>query len=112
MAILTKVQSVAAGVDPAFANAAGGGDSFKNTGAEKVIVQNTDGSAHTVTFDSPGTCNFGAAANAAHDVNAVNVPAGAFRMFGPFPPPQFNDGNDLVQISYSAATGMKVAVVS
>src|SRR4051812_21587924 len=85
--------------------AAGGGDSFPNSGTEFFYVKNSDAAPHTVTFDSPGTCSFELAANAAHDLSAV-IAAGEERILGPFPTGRFNDPNGLVQVSYSAATSM------
>lgn len=110
MAILT-VQKPTLGVVGAtltLAAAAAGGDSFPNTGVEYFHIVNSHATlARTVTFDSPGTCSFGLAANALHDV-AVVVPgvdmAPANRVVvGPFPRSRFNDGNERVQVTYSAS---------
>lgn len=84
------------------------GDSFINTGIEFFHVLNSHATvSRTVTFDSPGTCNFGLAANAAHDM-AMVVPgvsgAPANRVIiGPFPTGRFNDAGGSVQVTYSAA---------
>ncbi len=111
MAILTVVKPSLTGADPAFVAAAGGGDSFPNTGKETVHVKNGGGSEITPTFDAPGTCDFGVAANAAHDASGP-VPAGGTRVYGPFAPAKFNDGNGRVQISYSGVTTVTVAVLA
>lgn len=112
MAILTVRAPLIGGVTFAMENAAGGGDSFPNSGSEILVVRNGDASGKTVTIDSPGTCNFGAAANAAHDVTAFNIPAGQIGIFGPFPMDRFNDANGRVQISYSAVTSVQVTVIA
>lgn len=106
------------GVTTQLVAAAAGGDSFPNTGVEWVEILNSHATAsRTVTFDSPGTCSFGLAANAAHDL-AVVVPgvtgAPANRVsVGPFPTTRFNDANNRVQITYSdAAADLTVGVRS
>jgi len=112
MAIITSHQPTAAGLLVTQSSCAAGGDSFQNSGKELLLIDNTDGSDHTVTVDSPNTCDFGLAANAAHDVAAVNVVAGTKKLFGPFPPKRFNDSNGRVQVTYSSETGMKISVIA
>jgi hypothetical protein len=115
MAILTVQRPVlgASGVTLSFSSATSAGDSFANTGVEYVHIVNT-GAARTVTFDSPGTCSFALAANAAHDT-IVSVPPAASapdnrKVVGPFPTTRFNDGNSRVQITYDDASGITLAV--
>lgn len=110
MATLTVQTAAIAGTALTLSAAAGGGDQFANSGNERVLIKNGSGSPITVTFDSPATCNFGAAAAAAHDI-AVVVAAGAETLAGPFAVDRFNDGNGNVQISYSGVTSLTVAVV-
>lgn len=109
MAVLTPKTPVLAGLVFAGAAAAGGGDSFANTGIEFFYANNASGGAITITFDSPNTCNFNVAANAAHD-DAVVVSAGTAQIIGPFPPGRFNDGSGNVQVTYSGVTSLTVAV--
>lgn len=109
MAVLTVVKSTLTGANPGFAAAAGGGDSFPNTGNERVTIINGDAGGITVAFDSPAACNLGASANAAHDGGGA-VAGTATRVFGPFDPNRFNDANGRVQITYSAVTSVTVAV--
>lgn len=118
MAILTVQKPALAGATLQLVAAAAGGDSFPNTGVEYFHILNSHATlARTVTFDSPGTCTFGLAANAAHDV-AVVVPGVASApanrvVIGPFPVGRFNDGNSRVQVSYSdAAADLTVAAQS
>lgn len=111
MAILTVVTPDVNGEDPGFATAAAGGDSFPNTGKEFVHIKNANATlARTVTFDSPGTCSFNLAANAAHD-QAVSIPASSQRVIGPFPPGRFNDTNGRVQMTYSSEADLTIAVL-
>src|SRR3954471_4035755 len=110
MAILTVQIPALTGGLVTKANAAGGGDSFPNTGQETLFVENLDAGSHTVTADSPGTCSFGATAAAAHDA-VIAVAAGETRQIGPFPVARFNDANSRVQLTYDAVTNVKVWVV-
>jgi hypothetical protein len=111
MAVLTVQRPAAAGVVSAMAAAAGGGDSFPNTGKEWVRVTNSHAdAARTVTFDAPGVCDFHLAANAAHDL-AVTVAAQTTRIVGPFPIKRFNDANQRVAVTYSdSAADLTIAV--
>jgi len=111
MATLSVQSTAAAGTAITFTAAAGGGDKFANSGSQRLLVRNDDASPVTVTIDAPGTCNFGAAANAAHDL-AVSVAAGAEKWIGPFDVSRFNDSNGFVNISYSGVTSLTVAVVN
>lgn len=112
MAILTVQRPTTAGANITLAAAAGGGDSFANDGRTLFQVTNGSGGAITVTFDSPRTCDFGLAANAAHDL-AISVPAGESRYIGPFVQGRFNDASTgRVQVTYSDVTTLTVAAIS
>jgi hypothetical protein len=106
MAALT-VQSLSAGAAIALSSAAGGGDTFANTGIERLMVTNGGGSPITVTIDSPGQCNFGVLANAAHDL-AVTVAAGATKIL---PPLAVNQYGETASITYSGVTSVTVAAI-
>lgn len=108
MAIIPRAGSSATGVAFALQAANAGGDSFRNSGAERFHVKNGSGAGITVTFTSPNPCNFGLVGGG-HSW-AVTVGAGAEVLVGPFPPQQFNDVNGLVQVTYSAAAAVTVAV--
>jgi len=120
MAVLTVQRPTLAttGATLALSAAAAGGDSFANTGVEYFRIKNAHATdPRTVTFDSPGTCSHGLAANAAHDV-AVVVPGAASAplnevVVGPFPVKRFNDTNSRVQVTYSdSAADLTVAAQS
>lgn len=85
-------------------------DQFSNNGKVALMVVSTDAGSCTITFDSPGTCNFGAAANAAHDL-AVTVAAGATKVIGPLDPARFNDGSDMC-IFTSSVTGATIKLAA
>lgn len=112
MATISRQQITEAGLNPTLAAAAGGGDDFKNSGNEFLYVENTDGSSHTVTVSAQisetDDRQYGKLSKS--DVS-VAVPAGEFRLIGPFPPSAFNSSGK-ADITYSAATGMNVAVLT
>lgn len=113
MAILTVQKPALAGAVLAKQAAAAGGDSFPNSGVEFVNVTNTHATdPRTLTFDAPGICSLGLAADPVHD-SVVVVTALTTRTIGPFPVRQFNDANGRVQITYSdAAANISIAVQS
>ena len=97
------------------AAAAGGGDSWANTGKEQFAIKNGGGGSITVTFKCNGgdgnnrVCNFNVAATPGHDV-AQTIPNDSnIYLIGPFPT-YFNDGSGLLQVTYSAVTTVTVAV--
>ena len=100
----------------AFASGTAAGDSFPNTGIEYVHVVNTGSTQKIITFDSPGTCSFALAANAAHDLAGLVPPVASApsnrKVFGPFPRTRFNDGNERVVITIDDASGITLAVQS
>lgn len=97
------------GVDLAGVAAAGGGDSFTNSGQEVFVVKNGGGAPITVTVVTPATVD----GLAVTDLTA-SVAAGATRMIGPFPPGIYNDtgaAGGIVSVTYSGVTTVTVAVV-
>ncbi len=110
MAVLTVNKIVQAGLVSTLVSAAGGGDSFPNTGHEFMEVTNGDSGAHVVTFVASGpACNYGLAGTTAHD-QTVSVAAGATKKIGPFPTAKFNDSNGRVQVTYDGVTSVTVGV--
>jgi hypothetical protein len=108
VAVLTVQQVALAGLTPTYAAAAAGGDSFANDGEVFLHVKNTNAAARTVTVASQRPATPGLApAN-----NAVVVPLTVGdKMIGPFDPTVWNDTNGLVQITYTAETGVTVAAI-
>ncbi len=87
------------------------GDTFSNSGREFFYIKNASVSSITVTFDSPGTCNFELAANSAHDL-VVTVPAATEKLIGPFSQTRFNDATGRVTAICSAVTTVTVGVIA
>jgi len=102
MAALTVTSVSTAGATVSAAAAAGGGDTFANTGSELFYVINGGGSPITVTF-ATGTYFGGEPITA----RAVSVNNGVTKIFGPFRPDIFGT---TVNVTYSAATSVTVAV--
>lgn len=91
------------------AAAAGGGDSFPNTGKEFLYVNNGGGGSITVTISSNGAgtvCNFGVTGTQ-HD-KTLTVGAGKIGVIGGLDPKQFNDSNGRVQVTYSGVSSVTV----
>jgi hypothetical protein len=86
--------------------AAGGGDSFPNTGREFLHVLNGGGSSITVTVAIAVTVEGQAVPG-----KAFTVGNGAQRIMGPFPTGTFNDSNSRVNITYSGVTSVTVGVI-
>lgn len=111
MAALSIVNStrVSPGVDLAGAAAAGGGDTFVNTGVELVVFKNASVGSITVTIATPGTVDGLAIAD-----RTIAVGAGETRLVGPFPPGIYNDtfiSGGVVAMTYSGVTTFTVTVI-
>lgn len=108
MATLTVQQIDQTGDALNFVAADAGGDEFDNSsGRVLVIFRNDDASPHTATIASPGQCSQGFN----HPVDITIGSGGEEQLAGFFFKGRFNDGNDLVQISYDDVTSVSVAVV-
>ncbi len=109
MATLTvNSVSVTAGFDAksAFAAVAAGGDQFVNDGKTFCIFKNTNGATRTVTAATAATY-YGRAVG--DDSYTVAVTTG--ETVTPFYPKGiFNDNDGYVQLTYSADSGLTVAV--
>lgn len=106
MAKLTVQQIARAGLEPTFAAAAAGGDTFDNDGRTFFWVKNGDADELTVTIDSIVDCDQGFD----HDPD-VAIPAGEERLIGPFPTGRFNDSSGEVSATYDDETSVTVAAV-
>lgn len=83
--------------------AAGGGDNFDNDGNTFLFISNGSGAGITLTVDVAATLDGLAVTD-----RAVSVGAGKSLLLGPFPPAFYNDGNNRVNLTYSAVTSVKV----
>jgi nicotinamide mononucleotide (NMN) deamidase PncC len=116
MAVLSVQSPSLAGVAITHNAAAGGGDSFQNSGNVYIHVKNTSGGTLTpaVKVEGQGTDNFGVSGAGGtvfdQDVNLANNEE---KVIGPFPPGRFNDANGRVQLTYpNGVTGVTVAVIA
>jgi hypothetical protein len=108
MAVLSVQNITRAGfnLDQNDVAAAGGGDSFPNTGQEMLYVRNGGGSqitvtlAYQVTFDGQTIPS-----------KTVAVPAGEAMLIGPFPTGSYNDANSRANVTYSGVTSVTVAAL-
>ena len=106
MATLTIKTLDRTGLDVTVADAAAdvGGDEFANDGSRTFYsVNNGSGSPVTVTFVTPVTVDGLAVAD-----RDVVVAAGSTSLIGPFPRSDYNDANNMVQVTYSAVTTVTV----
>lgn len=94
--------SIIPGLEPSLNAANSGGDDCANTGAVYLYVENTSAADETITFDDTETSEYG------QDIDppAQTVPAGSFKIFGPFPKDKFGGS---LSWSYSSAAAFQVA---
>lgn len=107
MALLTvQHTSGLTGLTPTFSAAAGGGDTFQNSGSPQFQVKNGGGSSITVTVAAQHACEQGVT----HNVVAT-VAAGAHAVLGPFDH-HYNNVAGIVSVTYSGVTSVTVAVTA
>lgn len=85
------------------------GNSFVNTGRTVLLVNNGSGGSINVVFaipSSPRTLN-----GQVGSTQTKAVPAGDIGFFGTFDPGAFTNNSGLVNISFSSATSVTIAVV-
>jgi hypothetical protein len=109
MALLT-IQTITrsgTGLTPALVAAAGGGDTFVNTGAQFVEINNASGAPITVTFAIPFSVE-----GQTIPGKAVAIPAGQRRFIGPWPVSYYNDAStpSVLTMTYSGVTSLTVGV--
>lgn len=108
MAILSVQQIVTTGLNPSFAAAAGGGDSFQFSGREYLEVINGGGGSINVTIAAQQACGTFGVSAAAHDI-VVAVTNGQRRKIR-IPAVGYIDANGRVQVTYSGVTSVTVGV--
>lgn len=106
MSTLTKQLIVRAGLEPAFAAAAGGGDEFVNTGNEYVELVNGSASPIVATFVTQATVD-----GLPVDDRTVTIPAGERRKVG-FWTGAYNDDETKVQITYDGVDTLTIGIFS
>lgn len=102
MATLAVTELTTAGITDTLAAAAGGGDTFPNTGSEWFEINNGGGAGITVTF-TPANTYLGETISP----RAVSVSNGVRKKIGRFPPAIFGTS---VAVTYSAVTSVTVGV--
>lgn len=110
MATLTAVQADLGDNDLGAVAVAAGGDQFLNTGREILYFKNTNASDRTITVATSATLPALGGALAIADVTLV-ISQNEEKIIGPFESRYFNDANGYVQLTYSADTGVTVAVI-
>ncbi len=105
MATLATQPISRAGIVPAFAAAAAGGDKFAPTKDTYLQVKNASAGSITVTIVTPKTTSYGSEIAD----NVIAVAAGSERLIGPFPYEHYaNVVGGLGDITYSAVTSLTV----
>jgi len=84
-----------------------GGDSFVNDGKTFILLYLPTGSALTVTATCVRANNQGVTENL-----VCSVPSSSTTLFGLFSAGEFNDANDMVNLTYSSVTNLKIDVFS
>jgi hypothetical protein len=111
---LLVAQKTSTGITPVFQAAAGAGDSYVNTGQQTLWVHNNSAAPITVTIKAQNKCNVGP--GYLHDIVTVVAAASGGApgeaSMGPAAFNIFNDANGLVQIAYSTAIGVTVALTA
>jgi hypothetical protein len=93
-----------AGITPAFTSANADGHTILNDGKTFLEVRNADGSAITVTIDTPQTVDGLAVASRTVSVGATT----GVKMIGPFPLDYNQPGTEYIQVTFSAVTSVTV----
>jgi hypothetical protein len=113
MATLSVQTIVDTGLKPIYASADVAGDEFDNSSG-RVFLHVVNGAVAcnaTATTQNPTVSVRGYGTLTVGDL-VVNVPATENRMIGPFPTTRFNDGDNLVQVSYDDISNVTVAAIS
>jgi hypothetical protein len=105
MATFTVQQVTRAGVVPTYNTAAAGGDAFANDGKVWVHVKN-GAIALNITFETTITVDGLAVADL-----VVAVGATTEKVIGVFPTNWYNDGSNLVQMTYDDESNVTIAVM-
>jgi hypothetical protein len=111
MAVLSVQRAIpGTGLNPTYASAAGGGDSYPASGVELLHVKNGGGAPITLTVEGPNVDNFGTSGDN-HD-QAYTIPNGGERFIRVSNMARHRDANGSVQLTYSAVTSVTIAVLS
>ena len=99
--------------DVTYSTCAADGDAFANEGDQIAHFKNGSGGALTVTITAQTTSvdslRYGTLTKANE---TISVPSEGEAFIGTFPQSSFNDGDGLVQMTYSGATSLTVAILT
>ena len=84
------------------------GDAFLNTGSEFAYIYNGAGAPITVTIDAYPSGGQGAPLGMIVTDPTVTIPATSTKLVGPFPRTIFNNAANVVKITCSSITSVKV----
>ena len=104
----TRAGTVIDGTGTILVDADAGGDEFANTGKEVFFVTNNSGGSITVTLVFKPGINVDGQTPANRTVTIVD---GAITVIGPFPNVNYNDTDGRMNVTYSDATDVTVAVM-
>ncbi len=107
MAVLAPQNVDVTGLEATYASAAGGGDSFVNTGRQLIHVKNGSGSPMTVTVDDPNSAEPLGSTTFDPDVEII-VTNAEERFIGPFDVVRFGSS---VALTYSLETSVTLAIL-
>lgn len=95
------------GLTPTYAAADAAGNYFTNDGKTILHAKNTNAATRIITFVTP----YIVGGVAVSDPTATIPATTGDKLLGPFDPTVFNDSNGRVQMTFSAATNLTLAVV-
>jgi len=97
-------QVVRGGIEPTFETASEAGDAFLNDGKVWIHVKNGAAALDPITIITQQTID-----GEAVDDKTVTISASTQQVIGPFPPEIYNDGDGLVQLTYSKHEEVTIA---
>ncbi len=105
--VITPTPITRAGISPTLAAANVDGHLLPNTGREFLEIANGGGAPITVTAAIARLVD-----GVAPAAKSISVPAGASRLFGPFPREDYNNASGQVAIGFSAVASVTVGAFS
>jgi len=108
MATLTAVSPARSANALAGEAASAGGDEFANTGKHLLVIEHTNGGGAdaTLTITTQMTVDGEAVAD-----KEIAIVKGTRYLIGPFPTGIYNDGDGMVQLTYSSESDLELSVV-
>lgn len=101
-----STEAIAGSLNPTYAAASSGGDTVNPGPRTFLHVRNTDTASHDLTVTTPATSGGLAIEDPVH-----TVPAEDELLIGPLPRDLYGNASGLVDLSWSAITGMEFAAL-